>query len=106
MLSYHLSPGGAVVKRSKSPIYRAIEAVDRNIYQRLAGKAGLQFVYDIVSPTTPFQKLRFTMNAGKKPLWNLDDENFLSVYGLQKKLTFKIAEPRETVSTDLWSILY
>ena len=95
-----------MVKRSKSPIYRAIEEVDRNISKRLESKEGLQFVYDLVNPNTPFQNLKFTMNAGKKPLWNLDEEKFLAVYGLSKRLTFKMAEQRETSPTDLWSILY
>ena len=95
-----------MAKKSKTPIYRAIEALDRNIYRRLTSKEGLQFVYDLIHVPTSFQNLKFTMDAARTPLRNLGDEEFLSVYGLPRKLTFKMAEPRETDPIDLWSILY
>ena len=95
-----------MAKKSKTPIYRAIEALDRNIYRRLSSSGSIQFVYDLIHVPTSFQNLKFTMDAARTPLRNLGDEEFLSVYGLPRKLTFKMAEPRETVPTDLWSILY
>ena len=95
-----------MAKKSKTPIYRAIEALDENIYRRLSSEEGLQFVYELIHVPTSFQNLKFTMDAARAPLRILGDEEFLSVYGLPRKLTFKVAEPRETVPTDLWSILY
>ena len=95
-----------MAKKSKTPIYRAIQALDMHIYRRLSSNEGLQFVYDLIHVPTPFQSLKFTIDAGRAPLRNLDDEQFALVYGLPKKLAFKRAETRETFPSDLWSVLY
>ena len=101
------SPGGAVAKRSSKPIFRAIEAFDKNIYAQLQSrKRRLQFCYDLVNVGTSFQRLKYVLNAGHAPLRNLEEEEFLKVYGLPKTLTFQKAEPREAAPTDIWSILY
>ena len=93
-------------KRSSKPIYRAMEAVNKTVHQRIDAKKGLQFVYDLVPVTCRFQELGYTLDAGRSPMRDLANDLFYETYGLQKTLTFKAAEPRETAPSDLWTILY
>ena len=98
--------GGVVPKCSTKPIYRAIEAVDANVRQRLRHQTHLHFVYDLVPATTPLTGLRFVLDAGRQPLRGVGEEPFQEAYGLGKTLTFKNAEQREVKPSDLWSTLY
>ena len=103
---FHWWLGGVVPKGSTKPIYRAIEAVDANVRQRLRHGSHVHFVYDLVPMTTALRDLRFVLDAGKQPLRNVADEVFRETYGLDKTLTFKSAEPREAKPSDIWSTLY
>ena len=98
--------GGVVPRGSTKPIYRAIEAVDVNVRQRLRYGNHVHFVYDLVPATTSLQDLKFVLNAARPPLRGVTDPEFKEIYGLNKILQFKNAEPREVVPSDLWSILY
>ena len=98
--------GGVVPKRSTKPIYRAIEAVDANVRQRLRHGNHVHFVYDLVPATTPLTGLRFVLDAGRQPLRGVAEEPFQEAYGLARTLTFKNAEQREVKPSDLWSTLY
>ena len=98
--------GGVVPKGSMKPIYRAIEAVDVNVRQRLRHENHILFIYDLVPMTTPLKDLRFVLDAGRQPLRSVADETFQATYGLDKTLTFKRAEPREGKPSDLWESLY
>ena len=98
--------GGVVPKCSTKPIYRAIEAVDGNVLQRLRHGNHLHFVYDLVPMTTPLTGLRFVLDAGRKPLRSIAEEPFQEAYGLDRTLMFKNAKPREEKPSDLWSTLY
>ena len=98
--------GGVVPKCSSKPIYRAIEAVDMNVRQRLRHGNHVHFVYDLVPPTTSLQNLKFVLNAARAPLRGVSNTEFKEVYGLSKTLKFKDAEPREVTPSDLWSTLY
>ena len=98
--------GGVVPRCSTKPIYRAIEAVDANVRQRLRHGNHVHFVYDLVPATTPLTGLRFVLDAGRQPLRGVAEEPFQEAYGLARTLTFKIAEQREVKPSDLWSTLY
>ena len=98
--------GGFVPKCSSKPIYRAIEAVDANVRQRLRHGNHVHFVYDLVPATTPLTGLRFVLDAGRQPLRGVAEEPFQEAYGLARTLTFKNAEQREVKPSDLWSTLY
>ena len=65
---FHWWLGGVVPKGSTKPIYRAIEAVDANVRQRLRHGSHVHFVYDLVPATTPLTGLRFVLDAGRQPL--------------------------------------
>ena len=98
--------GGVVPKCSTKPIYRAIEAVDANVRQRLRHGNHMHFVYDLVPATTPLTSLRFVLDAGRPPLRSVAEEPFQEAYGLDKTLMFKNAKPKEVKPSDLWSTLY
>ena len=98
--------GGVVPKRSTKPIFRAIEAVDANVRQRLRHGNHVHFVYDLVPGTTPLTGLRFVLDAGRQPLRSVAEEPFHEAYGLDRTLKFKNAKPREAKPSDIWSTLY
>ena len=98
--------GGVVPRCSTKPIYRAIEAVDANVRQRLRHGNHMHFVYDLVPATTPLTGLRFVLDAGRPPLRGVAEEAFQEAYGLDKTLMFKNAKPKEVKPSDLWSTLY
>ena len=98
--------GGAFRQGSSKPVFRALSQVDTDVYQRIDLRQSLHFVYDLVTPTTPFADLKFTLDAGRSPMRDLPNELFQEIYGLSKELRFKRAERREVKPTDLWSILY
>ena len=67
----------------------------------------LHFVYDFISGQADFSSLRYTMDAARAPLHtDLSDEEFLQVYGLSRKLTFKDAAPRKATPHDMWGDIY
>ena len=98
--------GRVVSKGATKPIYRAIEAVDANVRQRLRHQTHVHFIYDLVPMTTPLKDLQFVMDAGRQPLRKFGDEAFREAYGLDRTLTFKNAAPREPKPSDIWTILY
>ena len=98
--------GGAFRHGSSKPVFRALSQVDTDVYHRINSRQSLHFVYDLVTPTTPFSDLMFTLDAGRSPMRDLPNELFHEIYGLGKELRFKPAERREVKPTDLWSILY
>ena len=98
--------GGVVPKLASKPVYRAIEAVDVNIRQRLRYGNHVHFVYDLVPTSSSLQDLKFVLNAARPPLRGIRDLEFQDIYGLSKTLKFKNAEPREIAPSDIWSILY
>lgn len=98
--------GGVMPRSSAKPIYRAIEAVDVNVRQRLRYGSHVHFVYDLVPATTSFENLKFVLNAARPPLCSVTDPEFEESYGLNKTLKFKNAEQREVAPSDLWSTLY
>ena len=98
--------GGAFRQGSSKPVFRALSHVDTDVYHRIDTRQSLHFVYDLVTHTTPFAELKFTLDAGRSPMCDLPNELFQEIYGLSKELRFKSAERREVEPTDLWSILY
>ena len=68
----------------------------------------LSFVFDFISGSTAgFSSLRYTLDAARAPLHtDLTDEEFLMVYGLSRKLSFKVAAPRKVSSHDIWAGIY
>ena len=98
--------GGAFKQGSNKPVFHALSQIDKDVYQRIDTRQSLHFVYDLVTPTTPFSEMKFTLDAGRSPMRDLPNEIFQEIYGLSKELRFKPAEKREVKPTDLWSILY
>ena len=62
------------------------------------------FVYDILGVSGKLSHLKFVLDAGRYPL--SDDCEFERVYGLPKRLEFKLAEPRTHAKQDWWNALY
>ena len=105
-MNLHGGCGGVVPKGATKPIYRAIEAVDANVRQRLRHQTHVHFIYDLVPMTTPLKDLHFVTDAGRLPLRKLEEEAFREAYGLDRNLTFKNAAPREPKPSDIWMTLY
>ena len=61
----------------------------------------LQFVYDIVSPDTSFDNMKYVIDARKQLS---DTSNFEEVYGLPRRLVFKRAEARVSKPQNWWSV--
>ena len=82
-----------------------VRAVRETTAARLHCATPLLFVYDIVTPETPFRDLKFVLDAARKPLEDIS--HFLEAYGLEAHLRFKKAEEhRAPRCEDWWSSVY
>ena len=79
---------------------------NNHTYSRLLLSEKLSFVYDLVCPKRSFESLTYVLDAARKPLRHLSDDEFLATYGLPKRLLFKPASVRPAADIDLWSSIY
>ena len=64
-------------------------------------------MYDFVNAAQPFESLTYVRNAEKRPLAKTSsEEEFVRLYGLNRRLTFKAAVARPVLEHDWWSALY
>ena len=77
-------------------------------YQQLARGAKLSFVYDLVTGAAEFSSLQYTLDAAKPPLrTDLDDDaEFESLYGISRRLRFRLAVPRKAWRRDVFTDIY
>ena len=66
----------------------------------------LSFVYDFVTGSADFTSLKYTLDAARKPLRDLDDDDFAALYGISRRLRFKLAAPRKPWQHDVWTDIY
>ena len=97
--------GGAFERLAHKPLKECVRAVRETTAARLHCATPLLFVYDIVTPGTPFRDLKFVLDAARKPLEDIS--HFLETYGLEAHLRFKKAEEhRAPRCEDWWSSVY
>ena len=97
--------GGAFDKLAQKPLKECVRAVRETTAARLHCATPLLFVYDLVTPETPFRDLKFVLDAARKPLEDIS--HFLETYGLEAHLRFKKAEEhRAPRCEDWWSSVY
>ena len=97
--------GGAFDKLAHMPLKECVRAVRETTAARLYCAAPLLFVYDIVTPETPFSELKYVLDAARRPLE--DTPHFRETYGLEARLRFKRAEEhRAPRCEDWWSAVY
>ena len=54
-----------------------------------------------------FSSLKYTLDAARKPLRSdLDDDDFAALYGISRRLRFKLATPRKPWQHDVWTDIY
>ena len=95
-------PGGAMQKFTSKPLKQCVAALREVTAARFYTAQHLQFVYDIVSPDTSFDNLKYVLDAARKPL--SDTSNFAEVYGLPRLLVFKRAEARVSKPPKWWGV--
>ena len=71
------------------------------LHKRLGNK--LLFVYDLVGNQSPFDALRFTLNAVRPPH---SSALFEKLYGLPRYLIFEKSSTRAPESVDMWAGIY
>ena len=91
-------------KFTNKPVKHCVQAVRDTVTTRLLKHMHLQFVYDIVQCETPFQLLKYVLDAARQPLCNTP--RFEDVYGLPRFLLFKRAEPRVSRPDNWWASIY
>ena len=89
-------------KVTNQPLKKSLACLKESIAARLYTQSQLQFVYDIVSPDTPFEKLTYVIDAARKPLSST--RRFFEVYGLHRTLFFKRAERRVSKPQNWWIV--
>lgn len=74
----------------------------------LAQQSGddLRLVYQVVKENTTFEQLGWILDAGRKPLEQLQPDEFQEKYSLPRYLAFRPREPREAVVKDFWTGIY
>jgi hypothetical protein len=105
-LVYGYAHAGAMQKLTKQPMRQCEETARANVAVNLHTRSHLLFVYDVISLVGKPGQLKFVMDAARYPLTDLDDDEFEIVYGLPKRLSFKMAEARPCIKQDWWSALY
>ncbi len=90
-------------KFAHKPVMQHLKDHD-DVNVRVRASVELQFVYDFADMDTPFEKLNYINDAGRTPMQPLPDNSFLARYGLERKLSFRPAEPRARVPQDWWSV--
>ena len=98
--------GGAMLKFSRSPLKEAIRHARSNVHAHLRNGTELQFVYDVLSVSTPFGEMRYIIDAGVSPLEDIADEAFRRSYGLDRTLCFRESAKRARVRSDWWGAAY
>ena len=78
------------------------------VHTQLARGAKLSFVYDFLAGSSvAFSSLRYILDAARAPLHtDLSDEEFVKVYGLSRRLSFKAAGTRKVPQHNLWDGVY
>lgn len=66
----------------------------------------LSFVFDFIACTREWQHLRFVLDAARRPLPDIPDNDFYECYGLPRRLRFTAYEKRQTRQSDWWADLY
>ena len=67
----------------------------------------LSFVYDFVNGAADLTSLQFTLDAARSPLrTDLDDDDFKALYGISRRLSFKLAAPRKVWQHDVFADTY
>ena len=89
-------------KFTSKPLKQCVAALREVTAARFYTAQHLQFVYDIVSPDTSFDNMKYVLDAARKPL--LDTSNFEEVYGLPRLLVFKRAAARVSKPHNWWSV--
>ena len=89
-------------KFTSKPLKQCVATLREVTAARFYTAQHLQFVYDIVSPGTSFDTMKYLLGAARKPL--LDTSNFEEVYGLPRLLVFKRAETRVSKPQNWWSV--
>jgi len=98
--------GGAMQRFARSPLKEAIRHAKSNVHAHLRNGTELQFVYDVVGVTTPFEHLRYIIDAGIAPLEDISGEAFRRAYGIDRTLCFRESAKRVRVRSDWWSAVY
>ena len=91
---------------AKRPLKEAIRAAKGNVRAHLRANTELQFVYDVCEVVTPFNDLRYILDAGRAPLEELDEDSFLRTYGLARTLRFQDSARRARAPSDWWGSVY
>ena len=66
----------------------------------------ISFVYDLCDMSRKLQSLNFVKNAAQRPLKNLEDDEFIATYGIQKQLEFRAATARLPSKHYFWCVFY
>ena len=74
----------------------------RDMHAHLRNNMELQFVYDVCDAATPFDKLRYVLDAVRTPLEDLGEAEFRHAYGLSRRLRFDDASRRARAPSDWW----
>jgi len=96
--------GGAMDKLTNKLLKHAFGAAQQSSATRLYTNSPLLYVYDLVSAKTPFADLKYVLDAGRDPLEACGSVSFMGRYGLDRVLSFRLAEPRVPQRQDLWSV--
>ena len=77
------------------------------VQNQIARGRRLSFVYDFVNGTADISSLQFTLDAARSPLrTDLDDDDFEALYGISRRLFFKLAAPRKVWQHDVFADIY
>ena len=98
--------GGAMQKFSNRPLKAVAAEARTNVSHQLKDETPLQFVYDFCSVDADFESLEFVLDAGRRPLEDLDAASFKQKYSLPRKLSLSCSEARRRVLSDWWSAVY
>ena len=96
---------GQLSRREKAFLFVLMLRVNRTTVPCVLIK--VSFVYDFVNAAQPFESLTYVRNAEKRPLAKTSsEEEFVRLYGLNRRLTFKAAVARPVLDHDWWSEIY
>ena len=96
---------GQLSRREKAFLFVLMLGVNRTTVPFVFTE--VSFVYNFVNAAQPFETLTYVRNAEKRPLAKTSsEEEFVRLYGLNRRLTFKAAVARPVLDHDWWSDLY